>query len=135
MLASWWARLVTLAKTDPAAVMAAIQAALALAVTLGLTLTPGETGAIEGGTTAVLGLIVAIYTRPFRTGAITALAAAAGTILLAFKVPGITPGAVSAANVFITSLLMLAVTSPQTMSLMLLHRAQPPAEHAAPKRM
>ena len=90
MPASWWNRLVTLAKTDPAAVVAAVQAALALAVTLGLTLTPGETGAIEGGTTAVLGLIVAIYTRPFRTGAITALAAAAGTILLAFRVPGIT---------------------------------------------
>lgn len=128
MLAKLWARLVTLARTDPALVMAVVQGALALGISLGLTLTAGETGAIEAAATAVLGLAVALYTRPFRTGAATALVAALGTLLLAFKVPGISPGLVSVASTLVTGLLMLGVTSPQTMSLMLLRRPLP--EHA-----
>ena len=86
-----------------------------------------------GSAVVVLGLAVALYTRPFRTGAATAAVAAIGTVLLAFRVPGISPGLVSAASTLITGLLMLGVTSPQTMSLMLLHRALP--EHAGPKKM
>ena len=128
MLAKLWARLVTLARTDPALVMAVGQGALALGISLGLTLTAGETGAIEAAATAVLGLAVALYTRPFRTGAATAAVAAVGTVLLAFKVPGISPGLVSVASTLVTGLLMLGVTSPQTMSLMLLRRPLP--EHA-----
>ncbi len=110
--------------------MAAVQAALALIVSLGLSLTAGQTGAVEGGVTAILGLAVAIYTRPFRTGAVTAFAAAIGTVLIAFRVPHVTPGLVSAANVVITSILMLGVTSPQTTSLMLLRRPHAVPEHA-----
>lgn len=125
MLAKLWARLLTLIRTDPALVMSVIQGALALGISLGLTLTAGQTGAIEGASAAVLGLAVALYTRPFRTGAATAAVAAIGTVLLAFKVPGISPGLVSAASTLITGLLMLGVTSPQTMSLMLLHRPLP----------
>lgn len=128
MIAAWWGRLVTLARTDPALVMSVVQGALALGISLGLTLTAGETGAIEAASTAVLGLIVAAYTRPFRTGAATAAVAALGTVLLAFKVPGISPGLVSVASTLVTGLLMLGVTSPQTMSLMLLRRPLP--EHA-----
>ena len=128
MLASWWTKLVTLARTDPALVMAVVQGALALGISLGLTLTAKQTGAIEAASTAVLGLAVALYTRPFRTGAATAAVAALGTVLLAFKVPGISPGLVSVASTLVTGLLMLGVTSPQTMSLMLLRRPLP--EHA-----
>ena len=128
MLASWWGKLVTLARTDPALVMSVVQGALALGISLGLTLTAKQTGAIEAASTAVLGLIVAGYTRPFRTGAATAAVAALGTVLLAFKVPGISPGLVSVASTLVTGLLMLGVTSPQTMSLMLLRRPLP--EHA-----
>ena len=133
MLAKLWAKLLTLIRTDPALVMSVIQGALALGISLGLTLTAKQTGAIEGAATAVLGLAVALYTRPFRTGAATAAVAAIGTVLLAFRVPGISPGLVSAASTLITGLLMLGVTSPQTMSLMLLHRPLP--EHAGPKKM
>lgn len=128
MLASWWGKLVLLARTDPALVMAVVQGALALGISLGLTLTAKQTGAIEGAATAVLGLAVALYTRPFRTGTATAAIAAAGTVLLAFRVPGISPGLVSVTSTLVTGLLMLGVTSPQTMSLMLLHRPLP--EHA-----
>ena len=125
MLATAWARLLTLARTDPALVMSVIQGALALGISLGLTLTAAQTGAIEAAAIAVLGLAVALYTRPFRTGAATAALAAVGTVLLAFKVPGISPGLVSVASTLVTGLLMLGVTSPQTMSLMLLHRPLP----------
>lgn len=133
MLAKLWGKLILLVRTDPALVMTVVQGALALGVTLGLHLTAKQTGAIEGAATAVLGLAVALYTRPFRTGAATAAVAAIGTVLLAFRVPGISPGLVSAASTLITGLLMLGVTSPQTMSLMLLHRPLP--EHAGPKKM
>lgn len=128
MLAKLWTRLLTLARTDPALVMSVVQGALALGISLGLTLTAKQTGAIEGAATAVLGLGVALYTRPFRTGAATAAVAALGTVLLAFRVPGISPGLVSVASTLVTGLLMLGVTSPHTMSLMLLHRPLP--EHA-----
>ena len=133
MLAKLWAKLLTLIRTDPALVMSVIQGALALGISLGLHLTAKQTGAIEAAATAVLGLAVACYTRPFRTGAATAAVAALGTVLLAFRVPGISPGLVSVASTLITGLLMLGVTSPQTMSLMLLRRPLP--EHAAPRRM
>jgi len=131
MLAKLWGRLLTLARTDPALVMSVVQGALALGISLGLHLTTAQTGAIEGAATAVLGVAVALCTRPFRTAAATAAVAAAGTVLLAFRVPGISPGLVSTVSTLVTGLLMLGVTSPQTMSLMLLHRPLP--EHA--KRM
>jgi hypothetical protein len=133
MLAKLWARLVTLAKTDPALVMSVVQSALAAAVTLGFSLSAAKTGAIEGAVTAALGLIVAAYTRPFRTGAATALVSAAGTVLLSWKVPGISPGLVSVVNVLATGLLMLAVTSPQTASLAVIRARQPAPQHAAPR--
>ena len=133
MLASWWGKLVLLARTDPALVMTIVQGALAAGISLGLHLTAGQTGAIEAASAAVLGLAVALYTRPFRTGAATAAVAAIGTVLLAFRVPGISPGLVSVASTLVTGLLMLGVTSPQTMSLMLLHRPLP--GHAGPRKM
>lgn len=135
MLAKLWGRLVTLARTDPALVMSVTQGALALGVSLGLTLTAKQTGAIEGAATAVLGLAVAAYTRPFRTGAAAAAVAALGTVLLAFQVPHISPGTVSVASTLVTGILMLGVTSPHTMSLMLLRGQHPPAGHAAPRKM
>ena len=87
MLASWWGKLVLLARTDPALVMTIVQGALAAGISLGLHLTAGQTGAIEAASAAVLGLAVALCTRPFRTGAATAAVAAIGTVLLAFALP------------------------------------------------
>jgi hypothetical protein len=121
-LAKLWVRLLTLVQTDPALVMTVVQGALALVVSLGFALSAKQTGAIEGAVTAALGLIVAISTKPFRTGAATAFISAAGTVLLAFRVPHISPATVSAISVAVTGVLMLGVTSPQTMSRALINR-------------
>jgi hypothetical protein len=116
-MAAMWKRLLALARADPALVMTVAQAAVAAGVSVGLTLTAVQTGAAEGAAAAVFGFIVACYTRPFRTGAVTALVSALGTVLLAWKVPHVSAGLVSVVNVVLTGLLALAVTSPQTVSL------------------
>jgi hypothetical protein len=116
-VAALWKRLLVLVRADPALVMTVVQAAVAAGVSVGLTLTAVQAGAVEGAASAVLGFIVACYTRPFRTGAVTALISALGTAGLAWKVPHVSPGLVSVVNVVLTGLLALAVTSPQTVSL------------------
>lgn len=111
---------VELTQTDPALVAAIVQAVLAFCVTAGLNLTPGETGAIEAAASALAGLATAWYVRPFRTAAAVAFVSALGTVLVAFQVPHVTAGAVSAFSVLVTGILNLAVTSPQTASLKVL---------------
>jgi hypothetical protein len=129
------ARLLTLIRTDPALVMSLVQAALAATVSLGYALTAAQTGAVEGAVTAVLGFTVAAYTRPFRTGAATALVSAVGTVLLAWKVPHISSGLVSTVNVLVTGVLMLAVTSPLTDSLAVIRARHRLPRHAAPRML
>lgn len=116
------ARLVSVIRTDPAAVQTAVQAAMGLVVSLGFALSARETGAIEGAVTAGLSLLVAIYTRPFRYATVTGFVSAAGTVLIAFRVPHITPGAVSAFNTVVTGFLMMTVTSAKTLTLSQLRR-------------
>jgi hypothetical protein len=117
-----WRRVLTLVQTDPALVASAGQAVIALAITLGLHLTAGEVGATEAAAAAAAGLAVAWYTRPLRTAAAVAFATAAGTLLVAFRVPHVTPGAVSAFSVALAAILNLAVTSPHTASLLVLRQ-------------
>lgn len=76
-------RLLALVTEQPAAVAAAVQAIAALVVTR-YHVTPGQTGAIEAAVSAVLGLLVALGTHPFRTQAVSGLIAAVGTLAVAF---------------------------------------------------
>jgi hypothetical protein len=101
--------LLNLVKTEPALVMAVVQAALSLIAGTGLSLTAGQSGAILGATTALLALITAIATRPFRVAALTGFLTAAFTLALAFGVHGIQPGLVAAVNGAVVAIAALVV--------------------------
>lgn len=101
-------------KTEPAMVTSVCQAALAIAVTLGLSLTAGQTGALEAAAAGVAAIIVAASTRPvpvpILAGALTAIL----TCLVAFGVNGITPAVVSSVNAAIVAVLAIVLRVHQT---------------------
>lgn len=74
-----------------------IQSALALAVALGLHLTVVQTGSIEAAAAAVLAVVTAAAVRPFEVSLLGGVLTALGTLLVAFRVPHVTPGLVSTA--------------------------------------
>jgi len=92
-------------KSFPFLSSAFIQAALAFIVALGWHLTPVETGAIGAAAAAVLALLTAPHVLPrvvpLFVGALTAI----GALLVAFRVPGVSPGEVSAIVAAIAALL------------------------------
>ena len=106
-------RIVSIAKNEPAAVVAVVQTLIALLVQFGFTLTPAETGGILAATSAALGLIAAIATRPFVPAAATGLLTALGTVLVAFGVPHVSSGMVSGLNALILAVFALAAVRPQ----------------------
>jgi hypothetical protein len=82
-----------------------IQSALALGVALGLHLTPVQTGAIEAAAAAVLAVIAALRVRPFEVSVLGGVLVAIGTVLVAFRVPHVTPGLVSIAYALFSALI------------------------------
>lgn len=82
-----------------------VQSALALAVSLGLHLTVIQTGAIEAAAAAVIAVITAAAVRPFEVATLGGVLVAIGTLLVAFKVPHVTPGLVSTAYALFSALI------------------------------
>lgn len=106
-------RIVSIAKNEPAAVVAVVQTLIALVVQFGFTLTAAETGGILAATAAALGLIAAVATRPFAPSAATGLLTALGTVLVAFGVPHVTGGMVSGLNALVLAGFALTAVRPQ----------------------
>jgi len=84
-----------------------IQAALALVIALGWKPSAGVTGGIEAVAAALLALIVAAQSSDVTVAVVSGLLTAVGTLLVAFAVPHVTTGLVSAANVFLTALVAI----------------------------
>jgi hypothetical protein len=99
-------KLIRLLRTEPVLVCGAGQVAVALLITLGLNLTPEQTGAIEAFTTAALGVAVSWNVRPVAVTSGSGLVAASVTLLAAFGIDHIQPGAVSLVNAAVVALLM-----------------------------
>lgn len=125
--------LLTLIKTEPALVTGVVQAVIGVVVAFGVTLTTGQSGAVLAVTTALLALIAAVATRPFQVAALTGFGTAVGTLLLAFGVPHVTPGAVAAVNALVTVMAALIVRVHVT-PVATLHASppRPPAPQAPP---
>jgi hypothetical protein len=102
------ARFVQIVKTEPALLAGLVQAVIGLAVGLGLNLTADQTGALLALTTAVLGFVAAIATRPIRVGAVTALVTAIVTLLISFGAH-VDPGIVATVNAAIVAIAPLIV--------------------------
>jgi hypothetical protein len=94
-----------LAKLEPVFAAGTIQAVLALVVALGFHLSAGVTGAIEAVAAAVLALIVAASVDKVTPVLYTGLLTAAGTLLMAFGVPHVSSGLVSAVNAVVAIVL------------------------------
>lgn len=105
--------LAELVKTEPAVFLAAVQAAITLAAQFGLTLTAAETGGLLAATSALLALVTAAMTHPFKLAALTGFVTATGTVLLAFGIPHVAPGAVSALNMVIVAAFAFLGVRPQ----------------------
>lgn len=101
-----------------------VQAAIALAITLGLHLTSAETGSIEAAAAAVLALWVARNVRPVPVPLFTGTLTAVGALLVAFRVPHVNSGEVSALVAFLAALLSGVGHLAATPSLTLRERAQ-----------
>lgn len=118
-------RLLELARTEPAAVTAIVQALIGLVVQFGFTLTAAETGSLLAATTAGLAVIAAAATRPFQVSALTGLLTALGTLLLAFGVPHVQAGMVTAVNAVVVGAFAFLGTRPQVTPVAKLHRPVP----------
>lgn len=92
-------------KSFPFLSAAVVQAALALVVALGFHLTAVQTGSIEAAAAAVLALLAAPHVLPavvpLFLGALTAI----GALLVAFRVPHVTAGEVSAVVALVAAVL------------------------------
>lgn len=73
-----------------------VQAVVALVIALGFNLSAGATGVIEGGAAALLGLLTAIVVNNATPALFTGVLTAAATLLVAFGVPHVSSGLVSA---------------------------------------
>lgn len=101
------ARVAQLGESEPAALAGVLQALISLAVSWGLNLTAAQAGGIEAAGTAVLAILVARSVRPFPVAALTGAMTTIGTLLMAFGVPHVTAGEVSAVNAILASVLAL----------------------------
>jgi hypothetical protein len=124
-------KIIALVRNEPAQVAGSLQALIALAVTLGLSLTPGETGALEAFTTAALALVPAVLARQVRVSLLTGFATAVVTLLIAFGVKGISPGTVSAVNAAVTVIAGMVLRGNVTTLATLRARARARAKAAA----
>jgi cytochrome bd-type quinol oxidase subunit 1 len=94
-------------KYEPAVVAGAVQAVISLVIALGFHLSATQAAGWEGGASALCGLIVAASVRTpgkliaAATGFLTAL----GTLLIAYKVPHVSAGTVSAVNFLVATVL------------------------------
>lgn len=120
-------RLLNLIRTEPAVFLAALQAAITLAAQFGLTLTADETGGLLAATSALLALITAAMTHPFKLAALTGFVTTVGTVLLAFGVPHIAPGLVSAVNMVIVAVFAFVAVRPQVTPVASLRKPPVPA--------
>jgi hypothetical protein len=82
-----------------------VQAVIALVIAMGLHLTAGQTGAIEAAAAAVLALATAPHVTPPPVPLIIGALTAAGALLIAFKIPGVSSAEVSAFVLAISALL------------------------------
>lgn len=105
MPSSW----INLIKTEPALFSGLAQAVIALAIGLGVHLTSAQEGSLLAVTTAVIGLVAAIATRPFQVSALTALTGALVTLLVAYGVHGVQPSIVATLNAAIVAIAALIV--------------------------
>jgi hypothetical protein len=101
-------------KTEPTMVTSVCQGALAIAVTLGLSLTAGQTGALEAAAAGVAAIIVAASTRPVPVPILAGALTAIFTCLVAFGVHGVTPAVVSSVNAAIVAILAIVLRVHQT---------------------
>jgi hypothetical protein len=103
-------KLIALLRGEPALLAGTAQTVLSLILGFGVSLTVQQTGGIEAAAAAAGALIVAAANHPFRVGALTGFVSAAGTVLIAWKVPHITAGTLSAANALLTNLVLAYVS-------------------------
>jgi hypothetical protein len=96
--------------SEPALIVAVLQAAVAMVVALKFNLTAGQTGAIEAVAAALGALIVALSVRPFAVPTLTGLITAGGTLLAAFGVHHATSGSVSTFNLAVAAVLALGTS-------------------------
>lgn len=82
-----------------------VQSAIALAISLGLHLTAVQTGSIEAAAAAVLAVVTAAAVRPFEVSVLGGILTAIGTLLIAFRVPHVTPGLISSAFALFSALI------------------------------
>lgn len=123
-------RLAYLLRDQPTTVAVTVQAITALVVSH-YHFTPGQAGAIEAATAAVLGVVAATFTHPFRVQAVSGLVTAATTLAVAFGWHFSTE-TVSVINAVATALILL-VRGQKTITLAE-YRARRAAEtrHAGP---
>ena len=90
---------------EPAFAAGTVQAVLALLVALGHHFSAAQTGAIEAIAAAFLGLVTAGAVNKATPAVYTGLLTAVGTLLIAFGVPHVNSGEVSAANALVAVLM------------------------------
>jgi ABC-type branched-subunit amino acid transport system permease subunit len=113
-------------RTEPVVITGLVQSLLALGVGLGLSLTAGQTGAVEAASAALLALGAAIAVRPFPVAALTGAVTAVVTVLVAFGVPHISTGEVSSVNAVIVAVLSLVLRGHVTPTVTLAARRPAP---------
>ena len=119
-------------RTEPVVIAGFVQSLLALLVGLGLSLTAGQTGALEAGTTAVLALVAAVAVRPFPVAALTGALSAVATVLVAFGVHHVSSAEISSLNAVIVSVLSLVLRGHVTPTVPLVPRPAPVPTPAPP---
>ena len=92
-------------KLEPVFAAGTVQAVLALVVALGFHLSAGVTGSIEAVAAAVLALVTAAVVNKTTPVLYTGLLTAVGTLIMAFGVPHVTSGLVSAVNALVAIVL------------------------------
>lgn len=91
-----------LLKLEPFLSVGSVQAVLAFVLALpGVSLSPGVTAAILACAAAVAALITGVQTRPVAPALFTGVVTAAGTLIVALGVHGVSDTLISAVNVLI----------------------------------
>lgn len=102
-------KIIAFIRNEPSAIVAVVQTAVGLVVALGFHLTTAEVAGIVSFTTALLAVVPAVLARPVGISAVTAAVSAGATLLIAFGVPHVEPGAVAAINAVIVSVAALVL--------------------------
>lgn len=87
-----------LLKLEPVLSAGTVQAVIALIIAVGFHLSAGVTGGIEAVAAALLALLTAMQVNSVTPTLITGLLTAVGTLVIAFGVPHVSSGEVSALN-------------------------------------